>query len=90
VVREEAKDRAMNATDRTPEELIAKFRKVSRAKPGNTIYEDGVFGISYPLTGSAADRLTPAKLRQIINRERRKAKRRQGADDALREGLIQG
>jgi hypothetical protein len=77
-------------TTEAPHELIAEFREVCGVKAGSVTYEDGAFVIRYPVTGFAEDRLTPAKLRQIINRERRKAKRRQGADDALREGLIQG
>jgi hypothetical protein len=52
----------------------------------NSGYEDGAFVIRYPVTDFAADRLTPERLRQIIDRERRKAKRRQDADNALREG----
>lgn len=74
-------------TTEAPDELIAEFREVSRVKPDNVTYEDGAFVIRYPVTGFAADRLTPARFRQIIDRERRKAKRRQDADDALCGGL---
>jgi hypothetical protein len=73
-------------TTEAPDELIAEFREVCGVKAGSVIYEDGAFVIRYPVTDFAVDRLTPERLRQIIDRERRKAKRRQDADNALREG----
>jgi hypothetical protein len=82
---EEADEGAM--TTEAPDELIAEFREVCGVKAMNVTSEDGAFVICYPVTGFAADRLTRDRLRQIIDRVRWKAKRRQDADDALREGL---
>jgi hypothetical protein len=70
-------------TTEAPDDLIAEFREVCGLKTGSVTYEDGTFVIRYPVTGFAEDRVTPAKLRQIIERQRQKAQRRDDAANGL-------
>lgn len=61
----------------TPGELIAEFHAVCGVKAGNVTYEGGLIVFRYPKTNLPEDRMSMARLVEIIEEERK----RQSAND---------
>lgn len=56
----------------TPRELIAEFHAVCGVKPGNVTYESGLIVFRYPRTKFPEDRMSMARLVEIIEEERKR------------------